>query len=366
VSQVQPRLVQVTDEDLSSIVEHSPIAMCVATPIEGILKLNRAVCELTGHTEGSLLGRRLIHTLVHPEDVDEVAWVGQEVMGGRAVEVRHRLLTASREVRWVRGSISPMLAADGSVRWAIAQYIDETELVESTAALERSRAALRSFAEVVAHDLRTPIGAIGGFAELLIEHAQDRLTALDIEMLESIQRSVDRAVQLIEASLAHAKEEGSTSTRAFPLSWILARVRDLLDPQLRACEGTIELVRDAVIDTDERAVFETILNLAQNALKYRSGRPPKIVVDADLHAGRITITDNGRGIPGELWSTVFERAVKVQPGDDGLGLGLARCRSLVESLGGRLLITASGDWGTRMVVELSREVFSDEPVSSPT
>ncbi len=362
--EVNANPVQVTDEDLSSIVEHSPIAMCIATPVEGILKLNRAVCELTGHPEQSLLGTRLIHTLVHPDDADEVAWVGREVMRGRAVEVRHRLLTAAGSVRWVRGSISPMLAEDGSVRWAIAQYVDETELVESTAALERSRAELRSFAEVVAHDLRSPIGAIGGFAELLVEHATDRLTELDMEMLESIRRSVDRAVQLVEASLAHAKGVGPIPTRAFPLSRIVARVRDLLDPQLLACHGEIMVGRDAMVDTDERAVFETLLNLGQNALKYRAERPPSVVVDADPGTGRITITDNARGIPEEMWSTVFERATRVRPGDDGLGLGLARCRSLVESLGGRLSIEASGEWGTRMAIELSREVFPGEPVSS--
>jgi PAS domain S-box-containing protein len=108
-------------EDLDEIIDHSPIAMCLATSEDGVLRANHAAAELTGRAVDDLLGKRLIHTFVHPDEVAMVSWVGDHIRAGEAVEVRHRLLTASGAVRHVRGSITPILNEQGSLRYGLAQ-----------------------------------------------------------------------------------------------------------------------------------------------------------------------------------------------------------------------------------------------------
>ena len=126
--------------------------MCLATTEDGLLRANHAAEELTGRTIEELLGKRLIHTFVPPDDLAGVDWVGPRVRAGEHVEVRHRLLTASGAVRFVRASITPILDEVGALRFGLAQYVDETELVVASRQLEEQRKLLAGFAEVVAHD----------------------------------------------------------------------------------------------------------------------------------------------------------------------------------------------------------------------
>jgi PAS domain S-box-containing protein len=348
------RRVFVTDGDLAAVVEHSPIAMAVATAADGILELNRALTQLTGYSAQELLGRRLIYTVVHPDDVEEVRWVGEAVMErGEAVEVRHRTLTKSGEVRFVRGSIAPMTEPGGPVRWAIAQYVDETELVAASEALEQSRDAFRAFAQTVAHDLRTPLTAIGGFAELLSDSVADRLSEDERRILQTIERSSVRAADQVAHALANAASAHRVIISAFPLAEVIEQVRELLSPQLMSTSGDLVLVENTTVVSDRQIVFDVLLNLIQNSLKYRGEETPTIVVSPSPADRTIRVTDNGRGIPPDHWSRIFETATKVFDSDDGLGLGLARCRHLIESLGGRLYVESSDEDGTTLVISLA-------------
>lgn len=350
---ITDRRVEVTEDDLAAVIEHSPIAMGIATADQGILRCNRALADLTGYDPGELVGRRLIYTVAHPDDVESVRWVGEAVMGGSAVEVRHRTLTKSGEVRFVRGSIAPMTDVNGSVRWAIAQYVDETELFAATKELETSRDAFRSFAHAVAHDLRTPLTAIGGFAELLTDVVRDRLTEDERRILETIERSSVRAADQVAEALARASTAQQVHIEDVEVGAVVDRVRELLGPQLLAEAGELVLVEDVTVVSDRQVLFEVLLNLVQNALKYRSERTPVVVVAADAERRQVHVSDNGRGIPPDQWGRIFQARAKVEESDDGLGLGLARCRHLIESVGGRLYVESSDDDGTTMVVSLA-------------
>ena len=159
---------EVGDHDLEEIVARSPVATCVATTAEGALLVNQAAADLSGVPADEIVGRRLIEVFVHPEDAPSVAWVGKVVQSGRTVDVRHRLLTASGEVRHVRASIAPIM--DGDVlRYAVAQYVDETQVVLAVEEAQLQGERLEQFATNVAHDLRSPIANMATAAGLLAD-----------------------------------------------------------------------------------------------------------------------------------------------------------------------------------------------------
>jgi PAS domain S-box-containing protein len=338
--------------DLDEIIDHSPIAMCLATSEDGILRANHAAAELTGRTLGDLRGKRLLHTFVHPDEVAMVSWVGDRIRAGEAVEVRHRLLTLSGAARHVRGSITPILHEDRSLRYGLAQYVDETELVVASRQLEEQRRLLAGFAEVVAHDLRSPVAGMVGFAHIL-EGRRAELDPAVAEIVELLSSSAREASDLIERTLDRALRAGSVSPVVADLIDIVDRVANLLAPNLAACGGRIAFTGGVrFLMGDPAVVQEILVNLCQNAVKYRSEAPPEIEIHVDPDAEDLIVADNGRGIAPELAETIFERGVTVHPDDDGRGTGLARVRSLIESMDGRIRASTGPAGGTVMRVHL--------------
>ena len=338
--------------DLEEIIDHSPIPMCLATSEYGVMRANHAAEELTGRTAEDLLGKRLIHTFVHPEDLADVSWVGERVRAGEHVEVRHRLLTASGAVRHVRGSITPILGDDGSLRYGLAQYVDETELVVASKELEEQRRLLATFAEVVAHDLRSPVAGMVGFAHIL-ESRREELDPAITEIVELISSSAHEASELIERTLDRALRAGTRSVVAADLIDIVDRVTNLLAPNLATCGGRISytggvrfLMRDAA------AVQEMLVNLCQNSVKYRSELPPEIEIHVDPEAEDLIVSDNGRGVADADLESIFDRGAKVHSADDGHGTGLARVRSLAESMDGNIVAASNPTGGTIMRIHL--------------
>ena len=336
--------------DLDEIIDSAPTATFLATTEEGILRANHAASALTGLHAEEMLGQRLLHTVVHPDDVPTVTWVGDEVRAGNTAEVRHRLLTASGEVRYIRGTITPIFR-DGSLRYGVAQYVDETELVVASREISRQRALLAEFAETVAHDLRSPLAALVGFADIL--HREEDLSPTVAEIGEMMLESAREASTTVERTLQRAlhRKDGGSLTADLPA--VLGRIRNLLGPSLAAAGGRIEYVGGVrFLMLEEDGLTEVLLNLCQNSIKYRSADDPHIRIVADAARELLTVEDNGRGIPIVRRTEVFERGAQLETGDDGKGLGLARVRDLIEGFGGSIVAQGNLPAGTSMVMYL--------------
>lgn len=330
--------------DIEEIVARSPVATCVATSEHGVLLANDAAAALLGVAVHDVVGRRLLHTFVHPEDVATVAWVGDVLRTGRTVDVRHRLERSDGEVRHVRASISPIMR-DGEMRYAVAQYVDETELVGAMGAVEEHSERIERFAEVVAHDLRSPVAEIASAAGLLAERSPGR-DADDVALIRIVEAAAHEAAAVIEATLLQSLAPERQRDAAVDLVAVVERVKALLGPALLAAEAQVLVAGSArVVRVDGEWLREILLNLCDNALKYRADRPLRIVVEADSASQRLSVIDNGRGMTTEQQVRVLERGVQIDPAARGSGLGLARIRELVGLAGGELSLEASPTGG---------------------
>ena len=239
---------------------------------------------------------------------------------------------------------------DGAVVGAVNVLVDITdrarveESLRATAeALRASNAVKDEFLGLVSHELRTPVTTIFGNARLLRDKGE-RLAAGDREsMMTDIAGEAERLLGVVENLLLLTRLE--SGIHPDPEPQVLAHVtRTVLESfRRRHPDRVIELIgepRHLIVEAD-RPYLELILeNLLGNAVKYS---PPSAPIDVAIHAtdneARVVVQDRGIGLQGadtEQLFSAFYRSEAARNQSSGLGIGLAACKRVVESLGGRV------------------------------
>jgi signal transduction histidine kinase len=202
----------------------------------------------------------------------------------------------------------------------------------------------------MAHELRNPLTLVSGFTELLANR-QD-LPDQAKEMATELQRQAQQMVTLTESLL----EISRLQSGRVRLSWQWANVKDIAEDEVKKAQYLtqkhtlrVEAPANPVrLYSDATRVAEALRNLIANAIKY-SPAGGEIVVRVQDQAGEVvlSVSDHGIGIPKEKVSQLFQPFYRVQQAEtrniEGLGLGLALTRAIVEAHGGR--IWAESEYG---------------------
>lgn len=213
----------------------------------------------------------------------------------------------------------------------------QTLLTTTVAELESSNAVLRRFAKGIAHDLKSPLGTLAGFAEFAATHPGDLEELTPV--LERMQEVVRHSIGLVDDLLAEAITATSQDApEAIDVTDVMGEVRQLLAEDLQVHDLTT--ADDLpVVEARRGALRQVLLNLVGNAIVHRTapGRA-SVHVDAVDHGDRwvLRVHDDGPGIPVEARERVFEDGVRLDVARPGTGYGLGHCRRIVEGLGGRL------------------------------
>ncbi len=242
-----------------------------------------------------------------------------------------------------------------------AQAIGRAELFETErrtrAEAEAAVRAQDEFLSIASHELRTPVAAVKATAQLAQRSMQrGTLDPPRLERhLESIRRAADRLASLVEDLLDVSRlrtgrlELHRQCVELAPLvEEIVERYRVQLEDQheytlvLRLPPQTI------LADVDPSRVEQVLDNFLSNAVKYSpSGGQLSVAVDVDAAGFRLTVSDEGIGLPTGQTETIFEpfgrasnAAVQQIP---GLGLGLSICRQLIDAHGGHVWATSPGE-----------------------
>ena len=216
----------------------------------------------------------------------------------------------------------------------------------------RMEAELRSFADVVAHDLNEPIAGIALLVRLLERRAEEPPSA---DVLHQLRASTDRARDLIDGVLVYARA-GELSTQQVALGLLMAEVAEDLRASLESAGATLEVGELPEVEVDPRQLRRVLQNLLGNAVKYRAEAPPRVEVSAlrDSREWVISVRDNGLGIDPDKASRIFEMFTRDNDATDGVGIGLAVCRRIVEAHGGRIWAEAGQDGGSAFRFTLPR------------
>ena len=258
----------------------------------------------------------------------------------------------------------------------------EAALAEAARATEARSRLLRG----ITHDVKNPLGAAKGYAELLALGVKGPLTDHQAPLVAGIQRTIDNALAIISDLLDVARADGGQLT-IHPASTRLADVvRAAVEDHLAAAEASRHTLRfeaandELVVETDAARVRQVLDNLLSNAIKYTPA-PGAITVSLlgacdddvrvpDPHVD-IRVTDSGPGIAPELRHGIFDEFTRLEKDStiQGHGLGLAIARRVARLLGGDLFVADVPTRGATFVLRLpcsDRQAVRDrrEPAGS--
>jgi signal transduction histidine kinase len=242
-------------------------------------------------------------------------------------------------------------------------WVDAVRLRKS---LERAEAAVATrdeFLSVASHELRTPLTPLS----LKLQAIHRELVALypalaperGLRHVEMAQRQVKKLVSLVDDLLDVSRIRGGR-LELHP-SWVdlTALVREVVErfEQEAARVGcTLELeAAQPVMGLVDGFRFEQVLdNLLSNALKYGAGKPVRVRLEQQGKHARLTVRDEGIGIPAEALERIFHRFERAVSGRyyGGLGLGLYIARTIVEASGGTVVAASVAGQGATFTVEL--------------
>lgn len=271
------------------------------------------------------------------------------------------ITTAQNGKKSLLVTVSPVLDISNQIVGASVIAHDNTErknwekdLLKMAGDLRRTNAELEQFTHIASHDLKEPLRMITAFASLLQQKSFDQL---DKESQNYIHQMVDGAKtmqSLISGMLNfsevdHIKEAFAPCDCNKILKDVLERHRDAIAEH--KAEITFGPLPTILYDcTRLTQIFE---NLIRNALKFRSAANPKIHISAENRDRKwlFSIKDNGIGIDKDFHERIFQIFHRLHNRADypGAGLGLALCRKIIESHGGKMWVESSEKEGSNFL-----------------
>lgn len=316
--------------------------------------------------------------LVHPEDLPRVKEMLNAHLDGETpiYETEHRMKTKTGTWRWIldRGRVFERDEQGKAVR-ATGTHLDITDRKETeaqirklnqdleervsrrTAELEAANKELEAFAYSVAHDLRTPLRAINGFSQALVEDYGATLEGEALGYLERVCSASTRMAQLIDELL-----ELSRVTRA-TMSWLtvdMSRMAREIIQELQQAEP--ERVVKVMIEPDLRAPGDPTLlrvalsNLLGNAWKFTAQRNPACIdfIRVQDPEPAFLVRDNGVGFDMAYSQKLFGVFQRLHGANefDGTGIGLATVQRILHRHGGAIWAEAEPDKGSKFYFTL--------------
>lgn len=213
----------------------------------------------------------------------------------------------------------------------------------------------QDFADMISHDLRSPLMAMSNSLVLLERGAKGELSGNARAKVQTASKKVESLIALVNdlldfQKLKAGKMELNTSCEC--LKAIACEAADLLAEN--ACKKNIEIVlpeAERIMELDRNKIMQVVLNLLSNAIKFSQERTSVIVEiqdTADSNTVIFSIRDSGPGVQEEFQGRIFEpfeQAPSAQA-KEGTGLGLAICKLIVEAHGGRIWVESANNGST--------------------
>ncbi len=227
----------------------------------------------------------------------------------------------------------------------------QKEFEERTNDLMTQRAIeLEQFAYVASHDLKAPLRTISNFLQLLSSRYQGKLDQEADEYIHFAVEGAQRLTRLVDDLLEYTKA-GSTVKKAdgLKVTEIVKEVVDNLKAQVE--ESGAEIVVDNLpsVSGDRNHLMQLFQNLIGNAIAYRGDKPPRIQISAEVQKFKgwtFSIRDNGVGFDMRHSNEIFKMFKTMNSKGKGTGIGLAICKKIVESHGGKIWVQSVPGEGT--------------------
>lgn len=360
-----------SDEQFRATFAQAPIGMALTVLNGRIQQVNAALTRMIGHPARELEGTQLL-ALTAPEDRELADRQMQELFVGQrdAIIFEKRLVRADGSRVWVQNSAAILRDAEGRPINLIDLLQDITPLKLSeaelsgivdqrTAALREKTRQMEAFCYTVAHDLRAPLRAIAGYANMLRQDFAAHLPPEGLEYLGRIEASGGRLDRLISDLLGYTRMQQVPLLREnVDLGALVRRVVEQVKHDYGSENLAVTIAEPlGVVRSDSVTLEHVFLNLLANAVKFRrEGVPPEIRVCSEPRGDRwrVWVEDNGIGIDPRFRDRVFGMFERLHPDRKipGTGVGLAIVSTAMERLGGSRGVENNVPYGSRFWIEL--------------
>ncbi len=327
-------------------------AVIVADARGRVVDLNPAARDVLGITASDSAGARLSEVAPDLSALLEV--YGEADEARKEVEIRtgddlREFEMSLSSLRDRRDRLTGHLLV---LRDVTERKIAERELLRQRADLARSNAELEHFAYLIAHDLRAPLRGINGFSNILLEDHAAQLDAEGREHLTRVAEAARHMGRIIDelldlSSLTRAQLRRETVS----LSALACRAADELrhgSPERRA---TFDIQPDLTAEGDGRLLRIALANLLENAWKFTSKQPQATIefgISEDNGTPVYFVRDDGIGFDMNYADKLFEAFQRLHSASEfeGVGIGLAAVKRVVERHGGRVWAESEVGKGT--------------------
>jgi PAS domain S-box-containing protein len=362
-----------------SLIESHNDALVITDPKGIITDANKQMEVLTGCTRDELIGAPFKNYFTDSERAEEsINLVLREKRitdyelvvrdrSGKTTAVSYNATTFYDRYRMLQGVFAA--ARDITERQLIQQALQRTNVDLEAAKLvaEKANLAKSEFLSSMSHELRSPLNAILGFAQLM-ESASPSPTESQKESIAQILQAGWHLLKLINEILDLAVIEAGKvllSTEPVSVAEVLSECHAMLDikAQQRGITMTFPLFADPVfVNADRTRLKQVVINLLSNAIKYNRKSGTVVVT---CHPGapertRISVTDTGLGLSAEKLTQLYQPfnrlGQEMLGGVAGTGIGLVVTKRLVELMGGEVGVESTVGTGSEFWFDLNSSV----------
>ena len=352
----------------------------VALDMQGrVAMVNRHASVVLGWTSDELVGRDFIDTCIPARLRDRVRQRLRNVHAGDEATVENLIVTKSGSERLIEWRSTLLRDDAGRVVNTLSSGTDitarkhaedearrlnvelERRVTERTAELEAANKELEAFSYSVSHDLRAPLRAVNGFANIVLEDYGSQLPDEGRHYLERIHNGAKRMGELIDDLLSFSRlGRGLMNRRSVDIGQL---VRDILNELRPQHEGRIVEFTVGHLPWcygDPALLKQAWVNLLSNAIKYSRGRTPAVIeIGCRREHGEDVyfVRDNGAGFDMAYADKLFGVFQRLHRTDqfEGSGVGLAIVHRIVQRHGGRLWAEGEEDRGAAFHFTLSED-----------
>ncbi len=354
-----------SDNRFRMIFEQAAVGVAVLDSTSGlILQVNRRYCEILGMQEDELVGKTWME-LTHPDDLAADSAKMMELREGRIRDfsIEKRLRRKDETFAWINLSVSGLWEPGELATTHIAIVEDITERKEAQQEIQLHRDTLAHVTRLstmgelmagIAHEVRQPLYAVSNFATAAAVTLQDLDSKIPgssdwlVELKDwnhGVREASQRASEIIERLRAFARKADGIR-ESFNLNEVVRDSIELIAFEAREGNTEVELNLESALPNvigDRIQCEQVVVNLLRNAYEAIAAKssPGRVSVRTHSQDGFVetTIEDNGPGIGAEQSGKLFEAFYTTKT--DGMGMGLAISRTIVEDHDGRLWIEDS-------------------------
>ena len=357
-----------------SLIESNIDALMTTDPLGIITDVNKQMEALTGCTRDELIGAPSKNYFTDPERAEaaiklvlsEKKVTDYELTArardGKKTEVSYNATTFYDRDRTLQGVLA--VARDVTERKRNEQALQETnvELESAKSAAEQANLAKSDFLSSMSHELRSPLNAILGFAQLIISDSPPP-TPSQTASIDQILQAGWHLLKLINEILDLSVIESgkvSLSTESVSLAEVMSECQAMMEPQAQQLGIGMTFPRfdnPFFVSADRTRLKQIVINLLSNAIKYNKEQGTVVVDCTTSTPGftRISVKDTGAGLSPEKLAQLFQpfnRLGQEAGGVAGTGIGLVVTKRLAELMGGVLGVESIAGAGSVFWCEL--------------